>query len=101
MGETFGRLLLWIVGVRTILWLLFYLVQRTVGIDDQSPTFLLAVIIYYVDVPARYVMGWCNISTSDLSVFIFGTIQWTMIALLLAGAYGVFRRKPVSREAAE
>lgn len=101
MTKIVRKLILWILGVHTMLWLIFYLVQSTVGIDDQSPTFLLAVIVYYVDVPARFVMGWCNISTNELSVFIFGTIQWAMIALVLAGAYGVLRRKAVSSSNAE
>ena len=101
MKKTILKLLLWIVGIHTILWILFGLILSTTGIDDQSPTFLVAVIVYYVDVPARQVLDWCGMSTNELNVFFFGTIQWAMIALLLAGGYGALRRKPVSDEEAE
>ena len=52
-----------------------------VGVSDEDPTFLLGLLISFLDRPALWVLG---PSPDPVGIFLAGTVQWLLIALPVA-----------------
>ncbi len=69
------------VGIHAVLILLLALVHYTRGVSDEDATFLLALLIWFLDRPAIWVLG---PSPEPVGIFLAGTVQWLLIALPVA-----------------
>jgi hypothetical protein len=69
------------VGIHAVLILLLALVHYTRGVSDEDATFLLALLVWFMDRPAIWVLG---SSPEPVSIFLAGTVQWLLIATPVA-----------------
>lgn len=69
------------VGIHAVLLFLLALVHYTRGVSDEDATFLLALLVWFIDQPAIWVLG---SSPEPISIFLAGTVQWLLIALPVA-----------------
>ncbi len=72
------------VGIHAVLILLLALVHYTRGVSDEDATFLLALLIWFLDRPAIWVLG---PSPEPVGIFLVGTAQWLLIALPVAALW--------------
>ncbi len=86
MNRTMKRTLLILVGGHLALWLVLSLISLTIGLSDQSPSFLLVLAVYWLDLPARWLLESVGKSgaVQEGWLFVVGTIQWAVIAVFLA-----------------
>lgn len=83
-----------LVGIHAVLLLALTLIHYTRGISDEDATFLLALLVWFIDRPALWVLG---PAPEPISIFLAGTVQWLLIALPVAALlHGIahWRRRP-------
>ena len=69
------------VGIHAVLLFLLAVVHYTRGVSDEDATFLLALLVWFIDRPAIWTLG---PSPEPLSIFLAGSVQWLLIALPVA-----------------
>lgn len=92
MRKTFVILFSVFVGAHTALWLVVYLVYASVGLSDQSPVFLLVVMLHILDSPARWVLTATSGAGNEFLLFLVGTIQWATVAGGVTPVFRIFAR---------
>lgn len=68
-------------GVHTVLIVALAVIHYTRGVSDEDATFLLALLIWFLDRPAIWILG---SSPEPVGIFLAGTVQWLLIALPVA-----------------
>ncbi len=68
-------------GIHSVLLFLLALVHYTRGVSDEDATFLLALLVWFIDRPAIWTLG---PSPEPVGIFLAGTVQWLLIALPVA-----------------
>jgi len=93
VNKTTRNLFLALVGVHTVLWIALELARPASGGIDESPAFLLLLLLYYLDTPARWFVQGQNGPENFGALFLVATLQWAVIAAIFSGMAMYWKRR--------
>ncbi len=67
------------VGIHAVLWWGLGAVDSTVGLSDQSPVYILVVIVHVLDSPTRWLLSATDLASNQGIFFVFASLQWAVI----------------------
>jgi hypothetical protein len=80
-----------LVGGHLLLGLALIVTEATHGINDQDPSFALALLVHYMNLPSVWLLNWLRVPSSVIPVVLTGFFQWAIIAFAMAAIYHSFR----------
>lgn len=101
MMRHFKMVALVVFGLHSMLMVMLAIVDATRGISDQDVTFLLGLLVSFLDYPALQVLG---PSPGLAGIILAGSFQWFIVAVIVATVpHGVtlIRRRPSEGESRE
>jgi hypothetical protein len=91
MRKTAVKLILFFVGAHLLLGSALLIIEATHGINDQDASFAVAVAFHCFSFPSVHLLTSISGEPGIVSILIVGVVQWTLIALLVAVIYHIFR----------
>ena len=80
-----------IVGGHLLLGLALIVTEATHGINDQDPSFALALLVHYMNLPSVWLLNWLGVPNRVIAIVLAGVLQWAIIAFAMAAAFHYFR----------
>ena len=93
MTKSTGKLTMVLVGAHIVITTLLIITEATHGISDQDASFLLALIVRYLNLPAVWLLDLVGLPATGGILLVAGAIQWAGIAVLLAMLVDKFHDK--------
>lgn len=86
------------VGIHAVLWCGLVALDSAIGLSDQSPVYILVVIVHVLDSPTRWLLSGTGLASNQGILFSLASFQWAVIgAGLGAMVIAFYRRKRLSR----
>jgi len=95
MLRTILRLTTFLVGGHLLFGLILMVIKATHGINDQDPSFAVALLFYYLNFPAVCLLRHLGTPPETIPpVILVGILQWGCVASVIAAVYYPFRSRP-------
>jgi len=78
---------LYLVGGHLVLGVILIITEMTHGIDDMDSTYLIALLVHYLNLPTRWVLESLRVTPEIFTVVLAGTLQWASLAVALAAVH--------------
>jgi hypothetical protein len=91
MTRAILKLALLLVGAHLVLGAILLVIEAVHGINDQDVSFAVAMLFYYVNLPAVWLLRSAGATPGVGVVLIAGIVQWTVLAIVLAVGYRALR----------
>ena len=87
MSKIALKFILFFVGIHLLLGVTLIITEAIHGINDQDPSYALALFVYYANIPSVWLLNTLGVTIGSVSIVLTGCIQWTVVALIIAGVY--------------
>ena len=87
MSKIALKFILFFVGIHLLLGVILIITEAIHGINDQDPSYALALFVYYANIPSVWLLNALGVTIGTVSIVLTGCIQWTVVALISAGLY--------------
>jgi hypothetical protein len=84
MARTTTKLVLYLVAAHVLLGTTLVVIEAIHGINDQDASFAVALLFYYLNWPAYWLLGLKGGAPGILMVLLVGIVQWTGVAFVIA-----------------
>ena len=78
-----------LVGGHLLLGLALIVTEATHGINDQDPSFALALLVHYMNLPSVWLLNWLGVPNGVIPIVLTGVLQWAIIAFAMAAAFPI------------
>lgn len=98
MWKSIGISALLVVSLHALLWWGLVAAESTIGLSDQSPVFVLVVLLQGLDSPVRWLFSGSGLASNQGLFFVLASMQWAVIGGGLGAMAFAFSRRRISSE---
>ena len=85
------RTVIALVGVHLFLGAVLLSIEAIHGINDQDPSFVVALLFHYLNLPTIWFLDWMGVRPGIAMVMVVGTVQWAVLAVMISIACVIVR----------